>query len=92
MSLNVLECPWDRVYIGIIEKWVKDSRPDNQWQPVANFTHFLILNPDDFMQGTNEPKGTQLSGARDVWYIKPPDTFAGVFLFVENNAYQEDGG
>ena len=37
------------------------------------------------MQGTNEPNGTQSTGARDVWYIKPPDTFTGVFLFIENS-------
>ena len=30
--------------------------------------------------------------AHYVWYIKPPDTLAGVFLFIENNTYQEDGG
>ena len=29
--------------------------------------------------------GTQSTGARDVWYIKPPDTLTGVFLFVENS-------
>ena len=28
----------------------------------------------------------------DVWYIKPPDTLTGVFLFIENNTYQEDCG
>ena len=27
-----------------------------------------------------------------MWYIKPPDTLTGVFLFIENNTYQEDGG
>ena len=33
--------------------------------------------------------------AHYVWYIKPPGTLAGVFLFVENNIYHEvgvDGG
>ena len=68
------------------------QQAENQRQPVVNFTHFLILNPDDLMQGTNEPNGTQSTGARDVWYIKPPDTLTGVFLFVENNIYHEVGG
>ena len=33
------------------------------------------------------PNGTQSFGTRDVWYIKPPDTLAGVFLFVENSIH-----
>ena len=28
------------------------QQAENQRQPVANFTHFLILIPDDFMQET----------------------------------------
>lgn len=61
------------------------QQAENQRQPVANFTHFLNLNPDDFMQGTNEPNGTQSFGTRNVWYIKYSDALRGVFLFVENS-------
>ena len=50
----------------------------------------FILNPDDLMQGTNEPNGTQSFGALCVVY-KAPDTLTGVFLFVENNIYHEVG-
>ena len=33
------------------------------------------------------PNGTQSTGAHYVWYIKHPDTLAGVFLFIENNVW-----
>ena len=45
----------------------------------------FILNPDDYERGRMSLNGTQSTGTRDVWYIKPPDTLTGVFLFVENS-------
>ena len=45
----------------------------------------FILNPDDYERGRMSPNGTQSTGAHYVWYIKPPDTLAGVFLLIENS-------
>ena len=44
------------------------------------------------MRGRMSLSGTQSFGAHYVWYINYSDTLTGVFLFVENNAYQKDGG
>ena len=51
----------------------------------------FILNPDDHERGRMSLK-ERSHLAHYVWYIKPPDTLMGVFLFVENNIYHEDGG
>ena len=60
------------------------QQAENQRQPVANFTHFLILNPDDYERGRMSlMERSRL--AHYVWYINYLGTLLGVFLFVENN-------
>ena len=70
MSLNVLECPWDRVYIGIIEKWVKDSKPktnDNQLRTSLTFYRFSTENYRQIVNLLNVASGG--IGRRGAVYI-----------------------
>ena len=68
----------------------KDSKPKT-YENRCELHSLFILNPDDYERGRMSPM-ERSQPAHYVWYINYSDTLAGVFFFVENNIYHEDGG